>query len=93
MDEDLGYLNTNSSGRLSRLDRPESIYKAAADEILYKMNKNFDKAWQKTPLLEFKSYVLVGKNPEKIYLNIARPGPIRRFFYWLLLNWRWKNVD
>lgn len=27
------------------------------------------------------------------YFAKKKPGPIRRFFYWLLLGWRWENCD
>lgn len=40
-----------------------------------------------------KSYVYFNNDATfKVFFMTKRPGPVRRFFYRLLLGWKWENV-
>lgn len=37
-------------------------------------------------------YFASGENDVKWFFINKRPGPIRRFFFWLLLGAKWRNI-
>lgn len=48
--------------------------------------------YMKAPTHKSYLYFVSGENDVKWFFVNKRPGPIRRFFFWLLLGAKWRNI-